>query len=224
MATSKKPVKKPATKAVKPVKAPIGTTKDRKAPGKPVKAPIPVKAKPAKKATTPPKPVEATKPTEPQEKKNPGGRPTKFTPELAEQICELLAIGKPSREVCKEVGIADSALYRWLQKDGKFQEQYARARERQADFYVNEIIEIADELQIEATYKGEDVTLDVSSSAVARNRLRVDSRKWIASKLAPKKYGDKLQLGGADDLPPIKTDSTMVVSADEAYKRMLGTK
>ena len=161
--------------------------------------------KPVKKAAAVSKAVKVAKPTEPQKKKvNPVGRPTKFTPELAEQICELLAIGKPSREVCKEVGIADSALYRWLQQDVEFQEQYARARERQADFYVNEIIEIADELQIDATYKGEEISLDVSSSAVARNRLRVDSRKWIASKLAPKKYGDKMQVGGADDLPPIQ--------------------
>lgn len=78
-----------------------------------------------------------------------------------------------------------------------------RAREDQADFYADQIVAIADELTIETRHQGEDVILDVSSTAVARNRLRVDARKWYASKLAPKKYGDKLEsvVTGADGGP-----------------------
>jgi hypothetical protein len=126
-----------------------------------------------------------------------------YTDEVGRQICELIAQGKASREICTLVGIANSTLFKWLADNPSFSEQYARAREAQADLYFEEIIDIADELEIDAKYKGEEVTLDVSSSAVARNRLRVDARKWIASKLAPKKYGDKLELSGDPDRPVV---------------------
>lgn len=82
----------------------------------------------------------------------------------------------------------------WIDKDDARIEQYARARESQADKLAEDVLAIADELTIEAKHQGEDVTLDVSASAVARNRLRVDARKWLAGKMAPKRYGDRLAL------------------------------
>jgi hypothetical protein len=83
----------------------------------------------------------------------------------------------------------------------EFRHQYARAREAQADFLAEEILQIADDGENDtyATENGPAVNHDV----VQRSRLRVDARKWLASKLAPKKYGDKLAVGGADDMPPI---------------------
>lgn len=141
--------------------------------------------------------------------KRPVGTPSIFTQALADKICNAIADGDAGRKVCKDVGIAQATLYDWLKTKPGFSEQYACARERQADKYAAEIVEIADELTVEAHYQGEEVTLDVSSSAVARNRLRVDARKWVASKLAPKKYGDKLGIGGADDLPPIDVKPQM---------------
>ena len=71
-----------------------------------------------------------------------------------------------------------------------------RAREKQADFYADEIIGIAD-----------DESLDPNS-----RRIMIDARKWAASRLRPKVYGDKLVVGGADDLPAIRTE--MAESAD----------
>ena len=171
-----------------------------------------------KTITTPKRAKSST--AKPVTRKN--GRPSGFTPELADEFCEQIASGKSNREACKTLSITNSAMYSWLQKNREFQEQYAHARERQADLLIGEIIAIADELEIEATYKGDTVKLDVSATAVARARLRIDARKWVASKLAPKKYGEKLQVGGADDLPALKHESTMTLTADEAYKRMLG--
>jgi hypothetical protein len=150
------------------------------------------------------------------------GRPSGFTPELADKLCELIASGKSNREACKALHITNSAMYSWLQKNREFQEQYAHARERQADLLFGEIIAIADELEIEVTYKGDTVKLDVSATAVARARLRIDARKWIVAKLAPKKYGDKLQVGGAEDLPALKHESTLILTAEDAYKQMIG--
>lgn len=83
-----------------------------------------------------------------------------------------------------------------------------------------EIIAIADEADVEVVFEGETRRLDLSATAIARNRLRVDSRKWVASKLLPKVYGDKLALGGAADLPPIQSNVT--IDAAEAYKTLLG--
>lgn len=64
-----------------------------------------------------------------------------------------------------------------------FSEQYARARDCQADFYADEIVDIADEL-----------AEDADSNAIQRARLRVDSRKWKVARMSPRKYGDKQQV------------------------------
>lgn len=83
-----------------------------------------------------------------------------------------------------------STVLRWLRDMPEFQEQYARAKEEQADFLAEEMLEIADD-------KSDDL-LDTEEGqsanpvAVQRARLRVDARKWAAAKLKPKKYGDKV--------------------------------
>ena len=58
---------------------------------------------------------------------------------------------------------------------------------------------------------GEGTGYEYNGEAVQRSKLRVDARKWMASKMAPKKYGDKLAVGGADDLPPVKVDGFRLV-------------
>lgn len=160
------------------------------------------------KTQTPKKPrnavaVVAKKVKSPVKKKAVIGRPTLYTAELADRICTAIANGKAGGIAAKEAGITHTTLYEWLKRYPTFADKYVRAREDQADFYADQIVAIADELTIEARHQGEDVILDVSSTAVARNRLRVDARKWYASKLAPKKYGDKLEsvVTGADGGP-----------------------
>lgn len=144
------------------------------------------------------------------------GRPSEFTQEKADAICERIADGESLRSICKDEGMPSRmTVFRWLADPERvaFRDQYARAREEQAEFYAESIIEIADEKEVEATYQGEDVRLDLSSSAIARNRLRVDARKWYASKLAPKKYGDfkAVELTGANGGPVV----IQATSADE---------
>lgn len=136
-------------------------------------------------------------------KKAQGGHPTTFTSVMGERICDLIAGGLSARDICPMVGIASSTLFKWLADIPQFSEQYAHAREKQADFYAEQIVAIADELEVETIMQGGQIKFDVSSSAVARNRLRVDARKWYASKLAPKKYGDKstTEITGKDGAP-----------------------
>jgi hypothetical protein len=141
------------------------------------------------------------------------GRPSSFTQDIADTICTRLAEGESLRTICKSDDMPDKAtVMRWLADPEKkeFCDQYARAREAQADFYAESVIEIADEectFVKKSKHGGEDEDGDVEvafdPTAVARNRLRVDARRWYAGKVAPKKYGDKLAVGGADDLPPV---------------------
>nr|DAJ13047.1 MAG TPA: terminase small subunit [Siphoviridae sp. ctDju21]DAJ70609.1 MAG TPA: terminase small subunit [Caudoviricetes sp.] len=116
------------------------------------------------------------------DKKRPVGRPTEYNQEIAEKICEQLSNGMSLRAICTASGMpARGTVYRWLNEHIDFQDQYARARDKQADYFAEEIIEIADSVEAE-------------SASVAKAKLQIDARKWAASKIAPKKYGDKSEI------------------------------
>ena len=107
------------------------------------------------------------------------GRPTKHTKELANDICELISEGKSLRSVCRQDDMpVMSTIWRWIGENEDFQKQYAQATEERAEALAEDMLEIADDL------KGD----------TARDKLRIDTRKWAASKMKPKKYGDKLDL------------------------------
>jgi hypothetical protein len=107
----------------------------------------------------------------------PAGRPSDYTPELANIICEAIATGGALYRLCEERDDfpAESTVYQWLERHTEFAEKYARARERQADRRADEVVVIADTEE---------------DPQKARNRM--DARKWHSSKLAPKKYGDRM--------------------------------
>lgn len=110
------------------------------------------------------------------------GRPTDYTKDMADKICEKISGGLSLRAICAEAGMpARGTVYRWLIENADFQDQYTRAREKQADYFAEEIIEIADSAEAE-------------SAAVSKAKLQIDARKWAASKIAPKKYGDKQEI------------------------------
>ncbi|OOS01271.1 terminase small subunit [Canicola haemoglobinophilus] len=114
------------------------------------------------------------------------GRPSSYMQEVADDICMLLSQGESLRKICERPGMpAQSTIYLWLQENDQFSEQYVRARESQADFLLDEILDIAD------CATPEDVQIA---------KLRVDSRKWYITKVAPKKYGDKVtqEISGVD--------------------------
>lgn len=106
----------------------------------------------------------------------------------ADRLCEEIASGRSLRSVCADDGMPDKAtVFRWLAKDETFRDQYARAREMQTDALLEEIFEIADQY---------DAASDaVNPDHINRAKLRIDTRKWAMGKMAPKKYGDKLDVG-----------------------------
>lgn len=133
------------------------------------------------------------------------GRPTLYTQQLADEICERVANGESIRGICKaDTAPAMSSIFKWLNEHKDFSEQYARAREEQAETFADEIVGIADEectmvradKHHGAKSDDEDGNVEVvfDATAVARNRLRVDARKWVAAKLKPKKYGEKVEV------------------------------
>jgi hypothetical protein len=123
------------------------------------------------------------------------GRPSRFKPLIAAALLERLADGESLRKVCGDPEMpARATVLRWLAQPehSVFRDQYARAREVQADVLAEEIIDIADDRAADAIVMGEGGRVVVDHENVQRARLRVDARKWFCSKVAPKKYGDRL--------------------------------
>jgi hypothetical protein len=185
-------------------------------------------SKPAPKKAPPAKTPKAKKPAArksaagigaPANRPKKLGAPSTYTPELAAAICEHIATGKSLRTIAALDGMpAQSTIMVWL--DGKhpdFTEQYARAREAQADKLAEEILAIADDGRSD-TYLDADGNEKTDSEVIQRSKLRVEARKWLASKMAPKKYGDKMAIGGADDLGPVQTVNREMTDAERAVR------
>jgi uncharacterized protein YodC (DUF2158 family) len=130
---------------------------------------------------------------------------TTFTQQKADEICKQIADGKSLRSICADDSMpCTDTVLKWLIDIEGFSAQYAHARELQMELMASEIIEIAEEspmMTITFGESGEKTCLD--NAGIQRNRLRVDTRKWLMSKLAPKKYGDRVtqEVTGKDGGP-----------------------
>jgi sugar phosphate isomerase/epimerase len=103
------------------------------------------------------------------------------------------AEGQSVAEICERRDQpSQQSVYSWLRENGHFLERYTAAREQQADKLFREIIEIADDAggDYVTTSDGKRI---VDHENIQRSRLRVDARKWAAARLAPKKYGDRVE-------------------------------
>ena len=124
------------------------------------------------------------------------GRPDEYTTEKADEICERLADGESLRSICKDEHMPSKAtVFRWLKVHEGFSDQYARARQTQADSLFDEVLDIADDARNDWMERnGGDEGWHLNGEHVQRTRLRIDARKWMAGKLRPKKYGEKQTL------------------------------
>lgn len=129
------------------------------------------------------------------EEKSKGGRPTLYTQELADLICQRVAtctFGLTRMCELHEDLPVKSTINLWRYKYPEFSTQYAQAKLKQADLMAEEILEIADDGQNDWMQSfGEDgeINWKLNGEHVQRSRLRIDTRKWLASKLLPKQYG-----------------------------------
>lgn len=154
-----------------------------------------------------------------------GGRPTKFTKKLADSICAELADGKSMRTICKEEKMpAMATIFRWLREKEEFREQYETAKQECADAMIEDILDIADnQVEQPILVEGKPIEIDgkavtiKDSPSVQHAKLRVDARKWVASKLKPKKYGDRVtQEHVGEGGGPIKTKTLVVTGVEPA--------
>lgn len=122
------------------------------------------------------------------------GRPTKKTKAVVDEILERLACGESLRRICDDEGMPDRInVIRWLASDDEFRNQYAQAREMQADALFDEMLDIADDGANDFT-EGKNGETVVDHEHVQRSRLRVDTRKFVVARLAPKKYGERQEI------------------------------
>lgn len=122
------------------------------------------------------------------------GRPCEYSQEKADEICIRMADGESLRSICRDEHMPDmSTVLRWLGRKelDHFRLQYAHAREVGLEQMAGEILEISDDTRLDTTYNknGDEVA---NNEWIQRSKLRVDTRKWILSKLLPKKYGDRV--------------------------------
>lgn len=146
------------------------------------------------------------------------GRPEKYSIELANKVCERLAMGKSLRTVCKDDDMpAMSTVFTWFRKHPEFTEHYEKAKQEATDAMAEEILDISDD---SVNDYSEEVNIDgsikvkVNQENIQRARLRVDTRKWLMAKMKPKKYGEKVDV--TSDGKAIKGNTVVFTTFDEA--------
>lgn len=163
----------------------------------------------------------AKKPSEPtggKPAKKPTGRPSTYSEALVEEILTRVSHGEPLAAVCRDLDIAHTTWYRWVDDHG-LSDRIARARRAGHDVIAADALRIADTPQLgEVVEVSEDGKKVRTEDMLGHRKLQVETRLKLLAKWDPR-YSEKLALGGAEDLPPIKQDVTL--EPGEAYKRLL---
>lgn len=130
--------------------------------------------------------------------------------ERKDKLLAILMDGGTWRSARRELAVGNSTIAQWLRDDPQFREQYARACDIRADAIFEDMLEIADDGSNDwmerKNSEGEVIGWQENGEALRRSALRIETRKWLAGKMKPKVYGDKIAVGGADDLPPIQSE------------------
>lgn len=122
-----------------------------------------------------------------------------YDPETGDKICDFLAQGYSLKSICEHDDMPGlTTVFKWLRTSPEFANSYAQAREAQADTLADEIQDIVDDGRNDWVERMDERTgrtrIVLNEEAIARSRLRMDARKWIASKLKPKKYGERVEV------------------------------
>jgi hypothetical protein len=142
------------------------------------------------------------------------GRPTKYSDKLAETFIDnYLLEGGTLEKACDSVGISFVTFWRWTESNPEFSNMYARARKLKASKMFEEIVKISDDLTRDK-FVDERGDERPDHAAIARARLRVDTRKWIMSKVLPKLYGDDI-LPESEKTEPKERPSVSFVFSDK---------
>lgn len=173
-------------------------------------------------------------------KKKPTGRPSQFTDQLFQSICERIADGEPLRQICRDDGMPNyRTFYDWLDRDDLLSKsadenvkstslnlsaRFARAREDGHDAIAEETLKIADDGTNDWMEKqdkeGKNIGWQLNGEHVQRSKLRIETRLKLLSKWNPKKYGEKVELAGpgANGEHLINTSAAPSVTKEEWLK------
>ena len=124
-------------------------------------------------------------------------RPSKFTPELLEEICARLSRGEPLAAICRDAGMpADRTVRDWIEQKSEVSAAIARAREAGEDWLAAECLAIADtpEVGVEKTTKANGDKETREGDMLGHRKLRIDTRLKLLAKWNPKKWGDRMAL------------------------------
>jgi hypothetical protein len=151
----------------------------------------------------------------------PTGRPSKFSQALADEIVERVSNGEPLAPVCRDLGLGLTTWYQWCKDRPALSEAIARAREAGEEIIAADALRIIDEEpSLNITQFGS--SYDSSSVTWAKNRAEL--RLKLLAKWNPRKWGDKIAVGGADDLPALQSQANVTLDPSEAFKRLMGGK
>ena len=139
------------------------------------------------------------------------GRPSKYTPQLAEEICERLSNGEPLRQICRDDHMpAWQKIYEWMNKDETLSGAIARARDLGYDNMAEECLHIADNIMIGSikTIDDEGGITVKHEDMLGHRKLQIETRLKLLAKFNPKRYGDAVKLSG-DAENPLELGNTM---------------
>lgn len=150
------------------------------------------------------------------------GRPSKYSPELAVEICQRLSNGEPLRQICRDDHIpAWQTIYDWMYRDDELGENgvglsraIARAREQGYEAIAEECLLIADNPQFgQKQVMSDQGTSTTVEDMLGHRKLQIETRLKLLSKWDPKRFGDRVALTGADNAPPIQVESKLLFDA-----------
>ncbi len=136
-------------------------------------------------------------------------RPERDKAAICQAVLQGMRDGLSAFKSCQAAGVPHSTFMTWLKEDKELADNYAHAREDLIERMANEVLELADS-EVPETGDGKR-----DWQAIQQRKLQVDSRKWLLSKLAPKKYGDRLELAGDKENPlQVQTIDASKLSTD----------
>lgn len=126
-----------------------------------------------------------------KKEKKPVGRPSEYTKEKADEICEQLALGNSLRTVCEMKDMPSIAtVFKWMRENSEFLKQYGHAKEESAEALNEVVLDLGDK----AIAHAEEADVKASNAVVSAYKLKSDNLKWYMSKMKPKKYGDSIDV------------------------------
>ena len=154
------------------------------------------------------------------------GRPDTFSQKTFDEVIARMSMGEPLAAICRDEHMPSlRTFYTWKDRTPEFSARFAHARDDGFDQIALETLKIADtpvEATIErSTANGLEVT---RQDALGHRKLQIETRLKLLAKWDPRRYGDKIAIGGADDLPALQSQAIVTLDPSEAYKRLMGAK